>query len=293
MRNYLSILVVFFISIQLAACNAETVKVEGFSAPESVTSDGTFFYVSNVGEKLKPMDRDGDGYISKLTSEGGIIERRFISGLDAPKGMVVLKGVLYVNDIDRLKGFNLADGRKVFDLDFSSEGTSFLNGITLMDDEMLLISAMDTGSLYMVDTSASPGYKKVECDSDLFGPNGLSFDSKTETIYFCSFGKDHKPNGIVGSGRIENNKFSFERINPGRGFYDGMVYHEGEIIFSDWVDFGKKGVLIRQNIESGESSVLNLGEKIGGPADFYLDEKGKRLWIPMMMENKILIVGLR
>ncbi|TIH12702.1 hypothetical protein D0S45_17175 [Marinifilum sp. JC120] len=291
MRKYSIIAICLFMVLQLVACSTQTIKVDGFSAPESVTSDGTYFYVSNVGEKLKPMDKDGDGYISRLSAEGDVLERKYISGLNAPKGMTVLNGILYVNDIDHLKGYSVADGKQVVDQDFSAEGTSFLNGITVIDDDKLLISAMDTGDLFVVDASSNPTVIKLECDTDLFGPNGLSYDSKTGTIYLCSFGKDHKTNGIVGKGRIDGNRFYFEKISPRNGLYDGMVYHEGNIIFSDWVDFKKEGVLIRQDAETGELSTLDLGEKIGGPADFYLDQKGKRLWIPMMLENKVMIVG--
>ncbi|NDV22480.1 hypothetical protein [Desulfovibrio sp. JC022] len=288
MRKYSISAICLFMVLQLVACSSKTTIVDGFSAPESVISDGTYFYVSNVGEKLKPMDKDGDGYISRLSAEGDVLERKYISGLNAPKGTTVLNGILYVNDIDHLQGYSLADGKQVVDLDFSAEGTSFLNGIAVIDDK-LLISAMDTGDLFVVDVSSSPTVTKLECTTDLFGPNGLSYDAKTGAIYLCSFGKDHKPNGIVGKGRIDGNKFYFKKISSRNGLYDGMVYHDGNVIFSDWVDFKKEGVLIRQDVETGELSTLDLGEKIGGPADFYLDKEGKRLWIPMMLENKVMI----
>ncbi|WP_320174864.1 hypothetical protein [Maridesulfovibrio sp.] len=291
MRKYLIIAICAFMALQLAACSTKTTIVSGFSSPESVTSDGHYFYVSNVGEELKPMDKDGDGYISRLSDEGKVLERKFIKGLNAPKGLVVLNGILYVADIDRIKGYSVADGKQVADVDFSGEGTSFLNGIVAISEDKLLVSAMDIGAIYLLDTSSSLNFTRLECDSDLFGPNGLSYDSKTETVYLCSFGKEHQPNGIIGKGYIDDGKFHFEKISPRKGFYDGMVYHDGNIIFSDWVDFKKEGVLIRQDVETGESVTLDLGEKIGGPADFYLDRKGKRLWIPMMMENKVMIAG--
>ncbi len=292
MRKYFFISFVLLFAMQLAACNTKSIKVDGFSAPESVTSDGTYFYVSNVGEELKPMDRDGDGYISRLSEDGRVLDSRYISGLNAPKGMVVEGGVLYVNDIDHLKGFSVVDGKKVVDLDFSGEGTSFLNGITVIGKKQLLVSAMDTGVLYVVDVQDSPSFTRLECEVDLLGPNGLSFDSKTGTVYLCSFGKNHEPNGIVGKGHIESTEFIFEKIYPVGGLYDGMVFYDGSIIFSDWVAFKKEGVLIKEDVMTGEHTILDIGEKIAGPADFYLDEKGKRLWIPMMMENKVLIVGM-
>ncbi|WP_419783332.1 hypothetical protein [Maridesulfovibrio sp.] len=291
MRKYVFGLISLVLALGLAACSAKTIRIDGFSAPESVTSDGTYFYVSNVGEKLKPMDKDGDGYISRLSGDGKVLERKFINGLNAPKGMVVLDGVLYINDIDRLKGYSLLDGTQVLDLDFSSEGTSFLNGMTAIGEGKLLISAMDIGALFVVNTAPKANFSRLDCDTDLYGPNGLSYDPKTGTVYICSFGKDHQPNGIVGKGHIEGNQFIFEKTCQKSGFYDGMAYNEGEIVFSDWVDFKKEGVLICQNLSTGELTILDLGEKIGGPADFYLDTKANRIWIPMMLENKVMIVG--
>ena len=291
MRKYVFGLILLVLLFVLAACSAKTIKVEGFSAPESVTSDGTYFYVSNVGEKLKPMDKDGDGYISRLSADGKVLERKFITGLNAPKGMTVLDGVLYINDIDHLKGYSVADGRQEFNLDFSVWGTSFLNGMTAIGDGKILVSATDIGSLFVVDPTSNGTVRRLECDTDLFGPNGLSYDPETGTVYLCSFGKDHQPNGILGKGHINGDKFYFEKTCQKTGLYDGMVYHDGEILFSDWVDFKKAGVLIRQDLETGKLSTLDLGEKVGGPADFYLDEKGKRIWIPMMLENKVMIVG--
>ncbi|WP_432737518.1 hypothetical protein [Maridesulfovibrio sp. FT414] len=293
MRRHVLALIIVMVVVQFAACTTKTVKVDGFSSPESVTSDGTYFYVSNVGEKLNPTDRDGDGYISKLTAEGSVVERRYVTGLNAPKGMAVQDGILYVADIDRIKGFDLSDGKKVFELDFSADGTSFLNDIAVYADKQLLVSATDTGNVYLVNTGENPSFSKLESDMDLFGPNGIAVDQENGDVYIASFGKDHKPNGFVSKGRIVAGKIKGEKVFFKDGFYDGIALHDGKVIVSDWIEFKKSGVLIQVDPKNGKSSTLELEEKIGGPADFYLDAKGKRLWIPMMLENKLLIVGLK
>src|SRR4051812_22417171 len=84
-------------------CNKSGVKeLTGFKNPESVIVHKDHLFVSNTGEKLDPTTKDGDGYISMLNrKDGKMIEEKFISGLNSPKGMYVKRNVLYVTDIDK------------------------------------------------------------------------------------------------------------------------------------------------------------------------------------------------
>lgn len=51
------------------------------------------------------MAKDNDGFISKLDKNGDILQLKFISNLNAPKGMSKIKDILYVVDIDVVYGF--------------------------------------------------------------------------------------------------------------------------------------------------------------------------------------------
>src|SRR5687768_2744216 len=97
------------------------------SYPESVTSDGKFLYVTNVGKTFEPTAKDGDGFISKVSLDGKTITR-FITDakLNAPKGIGIVRGVLYVTDIDRIVGIQLHTGTKVVDINLSVTGASFV-----------------------------------------------------------------------------------------------------------------------------------------------------------------------
>ena len=74
----------------------------GFSHPESVDLDipHQVLYVSNIGGA--PLDKDGNGFISKLSRDGKLLQLKWIEGLNAPKGMVMKDFTLWVTDIDRL-----------------------------------------------------------------------------------------------------------------------------------------------------------------------------------------------
>ncbi len=85
--------------------------------PESVyyDEDRDVLYVSNINGD--PTGKTGDGFISKLNLDGSVKEMKWVTGLDAPKGMAVFDGKLYVSDIQNLvvinieKGFHLSKDR--------------------------------------------------------------------------------------------------------------------------------------------------------------------------------------
>src|SRR5687768_10544586 len=63
--------------------------LEGLQSPESVhlSADGAFLYVSNIGGEGDV--RDGDGFISRASLDGRMLESRWATGMDAPKGMAL------------------------------------------------------------------------------------------------------------------------------------------------------------------------------------------------------------
>lgn len=89
-------------------------EVKGFAHPESIYVDKNEIYVSNLGKELDPLAKDNDGFISKLDKNGDILQLKFISNLNAPKGMFKIKDILYVVDIDVVYGFK--DNKEVFKL---------------------------------------------------------------------------------------------------------------------------------------------------------------------------------
>ncbi|PKP00670.1 MAG: hypothetical protein CVU14_07245 [Bacteroidetes bacterium HGW-Bacteroidetes-9] len=78
--------------------------------PESVLFDpaSKLLYVSCINEN--PWEKDGNGYISKLTSDGKIINLKWATGFSAPKGMGISKGKLYVTNIDEVVEIDLENG---------------------------------------------------------------------------------------------------------------------------------------------------------------------------------------
>src|SRR3546814_10167804 len=76
---------------------SQSINIPRLSHPESVTYDGKFYYISNIGTEPNPTVEDGDGFISKVSDEGLIIDRLYLprrGKLNAPKGMCVIGKLL-------------------------------------------------------------------------------------------------------------------------------------------------------------------------------------------------------
>lgn len=74
-------------------------ETAGFHAPESVVFDAARnqFYVSNMGTYGRAAVPD-DGFISRVGPDGAILELKWITGLQDPKGLALAGGRLYVGD---------------------------------------------------------------------------------------------------------------------------------------------------------------------------------------------------
>ena len=74
-------------------------QTTGLKTPESALPDptATFAYVSNVNGN--PSEKDGHGFISKVSlKDGRMLALEWAKGLDAPKGLALANGRLYVSD---------------------------------------------------------------------------------------------------------------------------------------------------------------------------------------------------
>ncbi len=266
------------LGICLSALNAQ--EISGFASPESIWVEGNSVYVANVGEKLAPLIKDNDGFISKLDTQGNIIELHFLSNLNAPKGMTQLDNTLFVVDIDTLKGFDILSKKQVFSLPIVD--SVFLNDIAAYDNNTLFMSDTDTGIIHKVNVKNKKYETFIKLDTDKYGgPNGLLFDKDKTKLYVAS-----TRGGEVLS--IDMQSLGIKTLIAQKGAYDGLAFAKnGDLLVSSWGENGK-GVIYRID-KKGKKSTLNL-PFIKGPADMFSD--GESLWIPKMGENKILKINL-
>lgn len=109
--------------------------------PESVLFDKTenILYVSNINGK--PMEKNGRGFISKISLAGRIEVLKWVTGLHAPKGLARYQDMLYVSDIDRLVRIGIKTG--TIRAEYPAAGARFLNDV----------AADASGNVYVTDMS--------------------------------------------------------------------------------------------------------------------------------------------
>jgi hypothetical protein len=142
------------------------------AAPESAYYDAASnaVFVSNINGQI--LDKDGNGYISRLTPEGKVVNAKWATGLNGPKGMRSVGGTLWVSDIDEVVGVEIASGRIASRV--RVEGAQFLNDLATAPD----------GTVYVVDSQLSRIYAVKDGKSSIFvegadvveQPNGLLVD---------------------------------------------------------------------------------------------------------------------
>jgi DNA-binding beta-propeller fold protein YncE len=179
--------------------------------PESVVygpKQDTLF-VSNIDGK--PDEKDQKGFISKVSlSNGTITELNWITGLNAPKGMVIYNtSKLYVSDITDLVEIDIANGRII--KHYNAPGSAFLNDVASDNHGNIYVSDTGTNTIYKLDTNLKNNtFLQVWLQSpELNGPNGLYVDNNKNKLIVVSVGSDlGKPGGGMKVVDLENKTIS-------------------------------------------------------------------------------------
>jgi DNA-binding beta-propeller fold protein YncE len=138
-------------------------RLEGLANPESaaLSADGTFLYVTNVNGE--PAARDGNGFISRVGVDGRMLEREWMGGFNAPKGIARSGDTLFVADIDALHIINTATKTSSR---VRAPGARFLNDVAVAPDGLVLAADSQTQRIYALrDRSMSPWKEGVLLES--------------------------------------------------------------------------------------------------------------------------------
>lgn len=239
--------------------------------PESVCFDSAamVLFVSNINGK--PTDKDGNGFISKLSPDGKILELRWVTGLNAPKGMGIYKRKLFVTDIDRVAEIDLESMKILRFYEFPE--AKFLNDIAIDHNGTVYISDMMATRIYRIYESISEIWLD---DTTLTYPNGLFIEGK-QLLIGC--------NKIIRAG-ISDKKITVWLDNTGS--IDGLEgTGEGRYLFSDW-----QGNVFLAGTDKRIEKILDTSLAGINAADIEFIPSMKLLLIPTFNDNRVMAYEL-
>lgn len=239
--------------------------------PESVRFDPTarVLYVANIDGK-EPWTKDGAGSIGKVGLDGKVIAAEWVKGLEAPKGMALFKGKLYVADIDRVAVIDTARG--VISQMIAVPGSQRLNDVTVDKNGTVYVSDMGGLKIYAIrDGKPSvflEGFKR---------PNGV-----------LAHGNDLY---VLDSGallRFGPNKQRVTVVDGMDASTDGIEHVQGdEFIVSCWA-----GVVY--HVKGGQKTqLLDTREQKINSADIGYDAKERIVYVPTFFVNTVVAYELK
>jgi sugar lactone lactonase YvrE len=263
----------------LAAELEQVWRAEGLDGPESAVlepGEGVL-YVSNVNGE--PTAADGNGYISKLSLNGEIQEKEWVTGLNAPKGLALHGGNLYVSDIDELAVIDTASGE--ITARHKAQGATFLNDVTAHEDGRVFVSDMMQNQIWKLEGDQFEMWLQ---DEALENPNGLL--AEADRLVVGAWGKPNEDFSTDVPGHLkavdyENKEIT--SIGPGEpiGNLDGVEPDgQGGYLVTDWFSGG----LYRISDDGKAEMLMDMQQ---GSADHEFVEDENLAVIPMMMDGTV------
>jgi hypothetical protein len=126
--------------------------------------------VSSINGQI--AEKDGNGYISRLSADGKVINAKWATGLNAPKGLRSIGGTLWVSDIDEVVGIEIASGRIASHVPV--EGARFLNDLATAPDGTIYVSDSQAFRIYAIKDGKASVF--VEGEDAIETPNGVLVD---------------------------------------------------------------------------------------------------------------------
>lgn len=271
----------FSLSIQLLAqegfVSSKLQKVwetpEGLNVSESSCYNpvDNIIYVSNIVGKHDV--KDGIGYISKINIRGEFIEKEWVKGLNAPKGIACTKKKLYVSDIDRVVEVDLKTGR--IEKSYRNSKSKSLNDITVASD----------GRVYISDSNG----------------NCIFYVGKDSLEVFLESNQLEQMNGILANGKLLylGSKGSFVSVDQTTkaitileenvGYLDGiLLVGQNTFVTSD---YNGKVQLIEPG--KGIETLINTAEIKINAADIGFIPSQNILLVPTFNNNKVVAYKLK
>jgi DNA-binding beta-propeller fold protein YncE len=285
-------------SLDLIKVNKLWETANDLKNPESVafSPKQNVLFVSNINGN--PTQKDQNGFISKVSpTNGSIIELRWVSGLNAPKGIAISNNGnrLYVSDINDLVEIDIDSG-KILKL-YNAQASAFLNDVASDNQGNIYVSDTITNSIYKLnatDTSVN-GSSSLQAwlqSPQLNGPNGLHVDNTKGKLIVASLGKMSKPGAGIEVVDLKSKTVTVlgkEGTTSPFGGLDGIESDAAEKLY--YVTDNLAGKLFVVNADGTGYRVL-MDLHTHGAADLGLLPDQGTIIIPIMQDNKLIAFKL-
>ncbi len=214
---------------------------------------------------------DGKGGVAKLTLTGDLIDKAWITGLNAPKGMAIYGKHLYVADITELVIIDINDAKVIKKIPVAD--SVFLNDVT--------VDA--SGVVYVSDTRTNKVHRYQDGKIELY------LDNVTSANGLKSMGSHL----IVGAGQelllVDENK---NRVVIAKGFESGIdgieIAGRDEFIVSCWV-----GLIYYVDSKGRLELLIDSREQKINTADIGYDPHNKHLFVPNFFKDTVTAYQLK
>lgn len=256
-------------------------ELTGLSNPESALPDTAagVIYVSNVAGE--PTAKDGNGFISKVSLDGKMIAKDWVTGLDAPKGLAMANGHLFAADIDKLVEIDPADGKIVATYD--AKDAKFLNDVAADAVGRVYVSDMATNTIWRLSAGTfepwltSPAVKN---------PNGLKVQG--DKLIIAAWGPMDGKGPLGNLVEVGLSDKVIRDLGDGKpvGNLDGLEpFDDGSFLVTDWM----AGKLYKIEPSGKVTELKSLSQ---GTADIGYIPETRTLLLPMMKDDKLVAYKL-
>lgn len=274
-----SLSVLAALTIPAMAEYAQAWKAEGYNMPESIAYDpaGKALFVTNINSA--DQSSNGMGYISKANLDGSIVTEKFTDGLNAPRGIALGDGKLYVGQNGEVLEIDAASGEV---LARHPVENALFNDVVVAPDGRVFISETAGGSIYVIDNGT---FSQFLADPQLSGANGLIV--RDGQLLVASIGDLSKGFANITPGNIKSVNLETKAITDFGsadkiGNLDGInLLDDGSVLVSD----NFSGALTKVAPDGTTTLEANSGP---GTADqLYLSDE-KLVIVPVIQANALI-----
>lgn len=278
---------VWLLAILAAACQPKTEKQTTEAAPVAVTLEQAWAtdtllrtpesvlfdtannvaYVSCING-VPPDAQDEDGYIAKIALDGTIVDGQWITGIDAPKGMGLYNGTLYVTNIDELVLIDVAAG--TISQRIPVEGAAFLNDVDVDGVGNVYFSDSGTNKIYMLSGDSVSVWAEGDA---LGGPNGLLHLG--DKMMLATF-------GIGNFNEIDPATKVVKAVTDSIPGGDGIVKVGDDFLVSNW-----NGEIYHITADYKKTKVLDT-KGSANAADIWYVESANLVLVPTFFGNQVV-----